>query len=45
MTVKRFSARRFKKIVEKMNLPYLEDREIAKIYRDAMIKKHEKNLL
>ena len=40
-----FNAKKFKKIVEELNLPYLSDKEIEKRYRKAMIKKHGKYLL
>lgn len=43
--VKRFDAAKFKKIIKKMDLPYLSDKEISKRYRKAMLKKHGKSLL
>ncbi len=42
--VKRFDAKEFKKIVQKLNLPYLIDEEIEKRYRKAMMEKHGKYL-
>ena len=40
-----FNAKEFRKIVAKLNLPYLTDKEIEKRYRKAMMEKHGKYLL
>ncbi len=39
-----FNAKRFLKIVDKLNLPHLNDKEIDRRYRKAMEAKHGKNL-
>ncbi len=41
---KPFNARKFLKIVEKLNLPKLTPRQIEAKYRKAMMKKHGQNL-
>lgn len=41
---KPFNAKRFLKIVEKLNLPKLTPRQIEARYRKAMMKKHGQNL-
>ncbi|MBI3396880.1 hypothetical protein HY045_00225 [Candidatus Woesebacteria bacterium] len=43
--VKKFDAREFKVLVDKLNLPLLTDKEIEKRYRKAMMEKHGKALL
>ncbi|OGM27982.1 hypothetical protein A3D00_04540 [Candidatus Woesebacteria bacterium RIFCSPHIGHO2_02_FULL_38_9] len=43
--VKVFDAKRFKKIVEKLDFPHLTDKEIEKKYREAMTTKHGKGVL
>lgn len=41
---KPFNAKRFLKIVEKLNFPKLTPRQIETRYRKAMMKKHGQNL-
>lgn len=41
---KPFDAKNFLKLVQKLNLPKLSDKEIEKRYREAMKKKHGKSL-
>ena len=41
---KPFNAKKFLKIVEKLNLPRLTPRQIDRRYRAAMMKKHGQNL-
>jgi antitoxin (DNA-binding transcriptional repressor) of toxin-antitoxin stability system len=43
--IKKFDAKKFKKIVEKLNLPHLTNKEIERRYRKAMVKKHGEYLL
>lgn len=43
--VKKFDAKKFKKIVDKLNLPYLTYKERERRYRKAMMEKHGKALL